>query len=109
LRKKFKRQEWWKYKRLGEKWRKPRGSDSRMRRRIKGRPPLVSVGYGSPTTTRGLHPSGFSEVLIHNLRELEGIDPKKQAVRIASGVGKRLRERILRKADERKLKVLNPG
>jgi large subunit ribosomal protein L32e len=107
--KKFRRQEWWQHKRLGEKWRKPRGSDSRMRRRIGGRPPLVSVGYGSPAVTRGLHPSGFSEVLVHNLRELEKVDPEKHAVRIASGIGKRLRERILSRAKERKLEILNPG
>jgi large subunit ribosomal protein L32e len=105
----FKRQSWWKHKRLGEKWRKPRGRDSMMRLGIKGKPPLVSIGYRKPKTSRGLHPSGRAEVLVHNLRELEGIDPRKQVARIASGVGKRLRTKLLERARERGISVLNPG
>ncbi|MCD6106274.1 MAG: 50S ribosomal protein L32e, partial [Thermoplasmata archaeon] len=29
----FRRQEWFRYKRLGEKWRRPRGLHSKMRKR----------------------------------------------------------------------------
>lgn len=105
----FKRQEFWKKKSLGEKWRKPRGRDSKMRLRKRGKRPLVSVGYGSPASTHGLHPSGLFEVLVHNLRELEGVDPSKQVVRMAAGVGKRLREKIMNRAKERGVRVLNPG
>jgi len=42
---KFKRQESWRYIRVKSSWRKPKGKSSRMRRRIKGWPKLVSVGY----------------------------------------------------------------
>ncbi len=107
--KRFKRQHWWKHKRLGEKWRRPRGSDSKMRLGIKGKPPVVSVGYRTSREDRGKHPSGFEEVLVRNLKELERIDPRTQAVRIAGSVGRRLRLAILEQAKKRGIKVLNPG
>ena len=106
---KFRRQEWFRFKRLGEKWRKPRGGNSKMRVSRSGRPPLVSIGYRSPKATRGVHPSGLREVLVNNPHDLEGIDGRKQAVRIASGVGKRKREQIIARTKELNLKVLNAG
>lgn len=80
-----------------------------MRVSRSGRPPLVSIGYRSPKATRGVHPSGLREVLVNNPRDLEGIDGRRQAVRIASGVGKRKREQIIARTKELNLKVLNAG
>ncbi|MEM4245773.1 MAG: eL32 family ribosomal protein, partial [Candidatus Bathyarchaeia archaeon] len=42
----FVRQESWRYRRLGEGWRRPRGKTSRMRRSVRGHQRLVKVGYG---------------------------------------------------------------
>lgn len=106
---KFRRQEWFRFKKLGEKWRKPRGKDSKMRLGMSGKPPVVSVGYKSPQATRHVHPSGLMEVLVNNPRDLGGIDPSRQAVRISSKVGKRKREQIVAKARDLNIKVLNPG
>jgi len=106
---KFRRQEWFRFTKLGEKWRKPRGGDSKMRLGIRGKPAVVSVGYRSPRSVRGIHPSGLSEILVHGPRDLEGLDAGKQAIRIASGVGGRKREKILARAKELGIKVLNPG
>jgi large subunit ribosomal protein L32e len=104
---KFVRQESWRYKRLKENWRRPRGLDNKMRRKIKGWPPTVNVGYRGPKATRGVHPSGYKEVLVYNTEELKKIDPKTHAVRIAHQVGRRKRAKILVEAKKRKITILN--
>jgi large subunit ribosomal protein L32e len=104
----FRRYEAHKKLRLRNKsWRRPRGMDNKMRKRIAGKKPVM-VGFGAPSAVRGLHPSGFVEVLVTNPAELDGIDPKRQAIRIASAVGLRKRLAIEEKAKERGIKILNP-
>ena len=58
---------------------------------------------------RGRHPSGFIEVLVHNPKEIEGLDPEKHAIRIAHGVGTRKRKEIVALADDKNIRVLNRG
>jgi len=100
----------WRYVRIqGKGWRRPRGLDNKIRLQIKGKPKLVKVGYRKPRLVRGLHPTGFKEVLVHRVEDLDGLDPEVHAVRIARGVGRRKRLEILREALRRGLKVLNPG
>jgi large subunit ribosomal protein L32e len=83
---KFIRQESWRYDRLAESWRKPKGKDNKMRLQKSGVP-----------------------VLIHNTAELVKLDPKKDAARIGHTVGKKKRIEIINKAVELGIKVLNPG
>lgn len=104
----FRRQESWRYKRVDKSWRRPRGLDSKMRKRVKGWPKSVAIGYRGPKEARGLHPSGYVEVLIRNLDDVGGVDPETQAVRIAHTVGGRKRVEILTKAEEMGIRVLNP-
>ncbi|HJO27890.1 MAG: 50S ribosomal protein L32e [Candidatus Poseidoniia archaeon] len=103
----FKRQNWFRYKRLGQKWRKPRGMHSKMRARRKYRPPMASISYRGPAAARGLHPSGFAEVAVHRPVDLEVMDPQREAARIAATVGDRKREIIEARATELKIRVLN--
>jgi len=105
---KFRRQEWFRYRRLSKTgYRKPKGDDSSMRKNRKYRTPMARVGYGKVAAARGLHPSGFEEVIVHKADHLDGLDPEKQAVRIGSSVGNRKRSRIHDRADELGLRVLN--
>jgi large subunit ribosomal protein L32e len=106
---KFRRQEWFRYKRLGDSWRKPRGLHSKMRTNKKYRPNMARIGYGSPANVRGRHPSGFEEVLVHRPNDLEGINPKTQAARISHQVGTRKRIAIEDRADELGIRILNRG
>lgn len=104
---KFVRPESWRYFRLKETWRNPRGLDHKVRLMYKGWPPAAGSGYGGPKTSRGLHPSGYTEVLVYNLEQLSKIDPKKQAARIGHRVGKRKKASILAEARRKKIVVLN--
>ncbi|RLI22814.1 50S ribosomal protein L32e [Candidatus Bathyarchaeota archaeon] len=104
----FVRQESWRYKRIKENWRRPRGIDSKMRRKIKGWPKSPEIGYRGPKAARGLHPSGYEEVLIYNPEDLDKIDPKTQAARIAHTVGIKKRMDIIAKATSKGIKILNP-
>jgi len=105
----FLRTLWWKFPKFKNdpKWRKPKGIDNKMRLRLKGYPPIVEVGYRGPAAVRGLHPSGLEPVLVHNEKELEGLDPSKHIVIIASTVGLKKRLKILEKARQLGLRVAN--
>ena len=104
----FRRYEAHKKLRLRDKsWRRPRGLDSKLRKRYGGRK-VVNVGYGTPKAVRGLHASGFQEVLVSTPSQLEGLDAAIHAVRIASTVGLKKRLIIEEKAKEKGLLVLNP-
>jgi large subunit ribosomal protein L32e len=105
---KFRRQESWRLKRVPDRWRKPHGVDSKMRKKVKGWPACPTTGYRSPKKTRGLHPSGFVETRVQTLEDLAGVDPELQAIRIARRVGGRKRGEILALAQERGIHVLNP-
>jgi large subunit ribosomal protein L32e len=106
---KFKRVEYFRYKRLGEGWRRPRGKHSKVRKYLGPKLSRPLVGYKKKPSDRGLHPSGYREVLVTNESELENLDEKTQAVRISSTIGGRKRGAMLEKAEKLKLKVLNPG
>jgi len=103
----FVRSESWRYARIKESWRRPRGLDHKMRLKYDGWPPSVGVGYKGPKATRGLHPSGYREVLVYTVEGLKGIDPKTQVIRIAHTVGKRKKARMLAEAKKKRLTILN--
>ncbi|MFB6119092.1 50S ribosomal protein L32e [Halosegnis sp.] len=104
----FNRQDYHKKKRTPSSWRRPRGGLSKQRKGVKGKGDKVEAGFRTPEPVRGLHPSGFEEVHVHNTDDLEGVDGDRQAVRIGSTVGARKREAIEEVAEERGIRVLNP-
>lgn len=99
----------WRLKRLGTAWRRPKGLDDKHRLKRKGYPPTVEIGYRTPKIVRGYHPSGYKEKIVSNINELEELDPKIHAIRIAHTVGKRKRIEIVKKALKLGLKILNAG
>jgi len=104
----FNRQDYHKKKRTPNSWRQPRGKLSKQRKGVKGKGPTVEAGFRSPEAVRGRHPSGFEEVHVHNVDDLEDVDGDTQAVRIGSTVGARKRERIEETAEQAGIRVLNP-
>ena len=103
----FLREEWFRYKRIPKNWRRPDGITSKMRINLKYRPSKVRVGYRGPKEVRGLHPSGFEEVMIYNVADLDNINPEKQAARIGGNVGTKKRLEIAKKAEELEIRILN--
>jgi large subunit ribosomal protein L32e len=103
----FRRFESWRYVRLHEEWRKPKGIDNHLRLSVKGWPHLVKIGYRVPKEVRYLHPSGYKDVLIHNMVELESLAPDTEAARLAAGVGRRKRIELATRAKELGIRVLN--
>lgn len=105
----FRRQESWRYKRVKENWRRPRGVTSKMRKEESGFPAKVKNGYGTASATRGLHPRGLVDTIVWREVELEKLDPKVHIVRIAARVGEKKRRGILTKAKDLNFHIANPG
>ncbi|MFP4038637.1 MAG: 50S ribosomal protein L32e [Candidatus Nanohaloarchaea archaeon] len=103
------RQNTHKNKRINTSWRKPQGKHSDQRLKKKNTPAMPQAGLRTPKDERGLHPSGYEDVLVHRPEDLEDLNSEEEAARIGSTVGGKKREMILEKAEELDLKVLNPG
>ncbi len=108
--KKFIRQEYLRHSKIGknrkklQKWRRPKGRDSKMRLQRKSYPASPSVGYKKPRTERGKI-NGAVPVLVHNLKEMKNIN-KNSALIIAS-VGSKRKIELTKYASENKIKILN--
>lgn len=103
------RDQWFRYKKLSRSgWRKPRGARNKIAVDMVYRPRRPVIGYRGPALARGLHSSGFAEVLIHNPKDLEALDPQREAARIAHGVGGRKRAAIVKAAEAKGVRILNP-
>merc|ERR1711908_171634 len=68
---KFKRHQSDQFMRVDESWRRPKGIDSRVRRKFKGKTLMPNIGYGSNKKTRHVLPDGFRKFLINNVADLE--------------------------------------
>ncbi len=104
----FVRQESWRYTRLSENWRRPRGKDSKMRLSVKGWPKTVNIGYGTLRRARGLHPSGLKPVLISSGRDLEKAgSPEGKILVFSSRLGRRRREALAKEASSKGFAIAN--
>ena len=103
----FKRDGFGKKRQLSDSWRKPRGQHNKQREQKKAKGALPKPGFGSPVAVRGMHPSGYFDVLVFTEKDLENLDPKTQAIRISAGVGSRKRVPLQEKAIAAGFKVFN--
>ena len=105
---KFIRAESWRYDRIKPNWRKPKGVDNHQRKqKSRGRPGLVKIGYGTPTIAKGLHPSGYTDNLVHNINDLENLNPKQDGIRFGHSVGTKKRNELMKVILEKKFKIFN--
>jgi len=105
----FNRVESWRYKRVKASWRKARGIDSKTRRKNKAGVKSPSVGYRTPKKIRGIHPSGYEEVRVFTMKDLDKLNKNKQALKISSKLGAKKRIMLVEAAQRKGFKVLNLG
>jgi large subunit ribosomal protein L32e len=104
----FIRQELYKLPRLKEVWRKSRGIDSKKHEGKRGKGETPQDGYKNPQSISGITPQGFFPYVVRNLADLGNIDTKKQAAVIASSIGRKGRNEIIKAANHKKITILNP-
>ena len=105
----FRRVESWRFKRVKNSWRKSRGIDSQTRKKEKSGVKSPSVGYRSPKKVRGIHPSGYEEVMVFNVNDLKGLNNKKHALKLSGRLGAKKRIALIDYAQNRGFKILNVG
>jgi large subunit ribosomal protein L32e len=102
----FKQQNFGTKKRISDRWRKPRGHQSKMRHAFKGYPIMVSQGWRSPVEVRGFDRTGFEPIIVFNAKDVEAIK-KGQGIIISGTVGNKKRFEIVEKAEQLKVPILN--
>src|SRR3989344_1084838 len=99
---KFRRQDYFRYSRLGKKWRRPKGLQSKQRIKKGGSGFRPRIGYGSSTKKE--------IILIKNVNELLNIKKSDRAIyMISSTVGLKKKIDIAKKAKEIKFPVKGIG
>lgn len=105
----FKRVESWRYKRVSDSWRKARGIDSKTRKKKKSGVKSPTVGYRNPKKVRGLHPSGYEEVRVTTIQDLNDLNKNRHAIKISSKLGSKKRVALIDYCQKRGFKILNLG
>ncbi|MBI4738218.1 50S ribosomal protein L32e [Candidatus Woesearchaeota archaeon] len=103
----FLRQDAHKKKKLSQNWRRPKGSDSKMRVQLRGYRRVVTVGWKSPSAVRGLTRAGLEPVAVSTVDQLASLDPSVHAVTVSSRIGLKKRIAILNEVNKCKLSVTN--
>jgi large subunit ribosomal protein L32e len=109
---KFIRTDYWRSSKLGKNrkklqvWRRAKGRHSKIRRRRKGYPAMPVIGYRTEKKGRDKI-DNLDPILVHNLKDLENV-PKNSIIIIAR-IGAKKKMTILKRAEEKRLKIANLG
>ncbi len=101
--KRFKSQDYFRYPRLGKKWRRPKGRQSKLRKKKGGSGLNVAIGYGTKRTEKNKI-NGMDFTLVRSLKDLENA---KGAIIISGTLGARKTNTVAAKARELGLKIIN--
>lgn len=102
----FNKQSSHKKKRLAKKWRKPRGSDSKIKRCYKGYPRKVKVGFKGPAEVRGLSRAGQNMVLVKCIDDLKRLNKDNDIVCL-SNFGQKKKIEIVKECLNLGLKIMS--
>merc|ERR1711976_934402 len=93
-----------------ESWRRPKGIDSRVRRKFRGCGiNMPNIGYGSNKKTKHLLPNGFYKVVVSNVADLELLmmHNRNSCAEIAHNVSTIKRKSIIERAQQLNIEVTN--
>jgi large subunit ribosomal protein L32e len=97
-----------KYSKLGLRrkkkkiWRRPTGRDNKMREKRRGHPAVVSIGYSTAKKTRG-KVMKKTPIVVRNVADLQKVG--KNQIAMLSGIGKKKKIEIAKKAKELKVEI----
>ncbi|MBI5389417.1 hypothetical protein HZB01_03495 [Candidatus Woesearchaeota archaeon] len=104
----FRMQDAHKKARLKQKWRRPKGIQSKIRLHKKGYRRGVEIGWGSPKDLRGKDPKYcLTPIVVHTLKDIHPLDAAKHSILLGKGMGARKKIDLLKLLKERSFKVLN--
>jgi large subunit ribosomal protein L32e len=101
--KNFKSQDYFRYPRLGMKWRRPKGRQSKLREKKGGSGRVVAIGYGTKKDIKNTY-NGMHFSVVHSLKDL---DAAKEAIIISSTLGLKKTKVVAEKAKQMNLVILN--
>ncbi len=102
---KFVRQGYGIKKALDDNWRRPKGHQSKMRRKESGKGAIPSKGYRSPKSIRGTI-NGEKFYYISNKNDLESVSEGAHVI-ISSTLGTKKMSELLPTIKKKKIKILN--
>ena len=108
--KKFHRHHSDRYNRVKSNWRKPKGIDSCVRRKYKGKTLMPNIGYGSDKKTRNFGPKGFLPIRVNNINELKTlmISNERITAEISKNLGRLKKKKLMEIAAKMDIKISNP-
>lgn len=99
MKKKIFRRQLFSIKRLGDKWRKPKGRQNKLRLEKKSKGKRVKIGFGSPKSERKIVLRIFNENDIEKLKNTN-LDEKRHIILLAGSIGKKKRLLLNKKLKE---------
>lgn len=94
-------------KKLNFKWRRPKGIHNKLKHQKKGHKAIVKIGYKNPAIVRDLDLKGRKIIVVNNIKDLQSIDKKNEAIQIGANVGKRKKLEMIKNALKEKITILN--
>mmetsp|Transcript_157 Transcript_157/g.1203 ORF Transcript_157/g.1203 Transcript_157/m.1203 type:complete len:134 (+) Transcript_157:200-601(+) len=106
---KFKRNQYDRKIAVKESWRRPKGIDSRCRRKFRGVTVMPNIGYGTNKKHRHILPNGFLKFVVHNVQDLELLlmHNRKYCAEVAHNVSSNKRKAIVERAAQLNIAVTN--
>ncbi len=103
----FLRQDAHKRPRLENKWRRPKGLQSKMRLNKRGYRRSISPGFGSPINVKYFHGCGLKIIKINSLKDLSNVKDSFEGALLNKTLGLKSKIAIAKKAVELKIRVIN--